>query len=395
MTREPVFHRGRRVPNLYKRTLKDGSEVYEYRGKLRRTCKTIQLEARNPSDAVAEVERLRSDVRDGKRKVEPSSRMIVREAGALWLEDLKHRPRPTERTQAGYDADLRNHIYPALGDERLSEVDDRAIRNWSRGLDPSLMAGSHGQIVSVCSRLFAFALSEGFIETNPVNRARERWHDDLRRKDEQPYKARAYSDDELELLFSAIKSPEQRGVLRFCLETGARISEAIGVRFCDVDLAERLWTVAGQMERSFQWTPRLKNETSRAVLPLWPAAVEIIKSRRELLMERDGFAAAQSEAFVFAQASGLPPSYSAVYQSLRRANKKLFGEDTGRTHRMRLSFCSRLAERTPEREPVELPVAQKFMRHANLSETSDTYTKVRGNDEGMLRRMRKAIGDDQ
>lgn len=63
--RTPVVSRGRRVPGLYVRATNDGREVFEYRARLEGRVVTYKPEARSRTEAVAELEQLRSEVRKG------------------------------------------------------------------------------------------------------------------------------------------------------------------------------------------------------------------------------------------------------------------------------------------------------------------------------------------
>ena len=79
--RRPVESRGRRVPGLYSRRKADGSETFEYVGRLRGspTVKTVKLAARTKTDAIAERESLRSATRERRAHVSADSQCYLAE----------------------------------------------------------------------------------------------------------------------------------------------------------------------------------------------------------------------------------------------------------------------------------------------------------------------------
>ncbi len=379
--RIPVESRGRRVPGLYVRTLEDGREVFEYRARLDGRVVTKKLDARTRSEAVADVERLRTDARDGGHTSKTDSRTTIAAMVEKYRAAVDADPDYSPRTREDIHARLQRHVLPALGRLRVSDVDAQTIRKFARGIPPC-RAKTHRNIVSVASAMFAWGVAEGFGIENPISRARERYPRDLRRSDVERFEPRALSDDELSLCIEKV-GPTYASLVAFIAETGARVSEGLGVTFADVDLQASTWTVAGQITASGSIRPA-KTPGSMATLPLSRDAVAIVKAQRTKMM-KESFAAAASDAFVFTGRTGKPLSRRNALRAWQNATQAALGE-TLRLHDLRTTLASRLAANN-----VDVPTAQALLRHARPSTTLDVYTRVRGDATARLERMREAI----
>src|SRR5204863_222162 len=101
-------------------------------------------------------------------------------------------------------------------------------------------------IISGLSSLLAWACSEGFAAENAVRRAKERFPRAMHRTHVTRFEPRPLTDTEVALALGAVGATH-RPLVGFLAATGARVSEGLAVRFGDVDLAARTWTVAGQL----------------------------------------------------------------------------------------------------------------------------------------------------
>src|SRR5579862_685878 len=179
--RTPVESRGRRILGLYSRTTAGGREVFEYRGLLAGRVVTRKLDATSRTEAVGEVERLRSQARDS-HAIAVDRRLTVERLAELYGQAVDADPSYSPRTREDIHRRLRLHIRPALGRLRVHQVDAHAIRRFARELR-TMRAKTHSNVVSVASAMFAWAVGEGLANENPVARARERFPRDLRRVD--------------------------------------------------------------------------------------------------------------------------------------------------------------------------------------------------------------------
>jgi hypothetical protein len=96
--RVPVTSRGRRIPGLYERRFADGSgSVFEFVGRLNGRVRTIKLDAQTKTDAIDEVESLRSGVREKRIEISADRRKTVRDAHDEYIDYIKASPAPTPR----------------------------------------------------------------------------------------------------------------------------------------------------------------------------------------------------------------------------------------------------------------------------------------------------------
>src|SRR5262249_9689641 len=120
--RTPVDSRGRRVPGLYVRTTRDEREVYEYRARLDGRVVTYKLDARSPTEAVAEIEQLRSEVRRNGLAV-TDRRLTVAQVAERFREAVDADESYSPRTREDIRRRLDLHIVPALGPVRVCDLD--------------------------------------------------------------------------------------------------------------------------------------------------------------------------------------------------------------------------------------------------------------------------------
>ncbi|MDQ3381869.1 MAG: site-specific integrase [Actinomycetota bacterium] len=378
--RTPVESRGRRIPGLYARMTADGREVFEYRARLNGRVITRKLAAHSRTEAVAEVEALRSEARS-RDVVTADRRLTIARLAELFQQALEVDQTLSPRTREDLRLRLHRHIIPQLGRLRVCDLDSYAVRRFARRLPP-MRAKTHRNVLSVLSSMLTWAVAEGLAPENAVARARERFPRDLRRIDAERFEPRALAADELERALAKV-GQTYRPLVAFIAETGARVSEALGVRFADVDLTAGTWSVSGQLGDKGTVRPA-KTPGSMATVPLSDAALAIVRGQRRKLMRR-GFGSVAAEAFVFTGRNGQPLSRRNALRAWQQATKAALGRPL-RLHDLRTTFASRLAANN-----VDIATAQALLRHSRPSTTLDVYTRVRGDAATRLERMRHAL----
>ena len=378
--RVPVEVLGCRVVGLYERTTAKGRTTYEYRGRLSGQIVNRKLSASNKSEAKFEVERMRASARDH-HAIVLDRKLTVAQLATCFLDAAQSDRGYSPRYRTELRVHLTRHIVPALGRTRVCELDAVSVRRFARDL-PARRAATHRNIISTLSSLLAWACAEGLAAENPVNRAKERFPREMRRQDAERFEPRALTDTELALALANVDGT-YRPLVAFIAETGARVSEALGVRFGDVDLQAQTWTVAGQLADDGS-VREAKTRGSMSKVPLTTTAVEIVKERRSELM-KTGFGTATADAFVFVGLNGQPLRRHRTLAAWQRATRATLGVSL-RLHDLRTTFASRLAANN-----VDIATAQALLRHAKPSTTLDIYTRVRGDDLAKLERMRAAL----
>jgi integrase len=381
--REPVISRGRRVPCLYVRPLADGSERYEFVGRLRGRVRTVRLQAITKLAAIDEAESLRAGVRERRLQVPPDQRITVSELARRFLAAVERDPVRSPRTVDHLRSRLELHVIPAIGSLKAADVDERTVRDLAAKLTRNGAAASTVRGVgSALSQTFRWALAERLVSHNPVRLAREAFPRELAPRDAAPYQARALTDEEISAALGNV-GETYRPVVAFMAETGCRVSEAVAMRWQDVDLRRGVWTVAGQLHDG-KVRPA-KTAASTTTVPISDEAVRVLREHRQELARKRGLPAVHADRFVFQTRSGRPHSRRNVGRAWHEALADA-GISGAHLHSLRTSFVSRLLARG-----VDPARVSALARHSRVTTTLDVYARVQGGDVRRLETLRDAL----
>jgi integrase len=371
-SRRQVYSGNRRIPGLYERRRANGSFVYEaafwYGGRTRRH----RLEAQTKTDAIAELRNLRTDYARGEQYRSRAAALTIAELSVDWVAHLESRVghrdpkrRYSARTVELYRQRLAQHILPSLGarpvaDIQLGDVRRLVDRLGAAGLAPSTVTG----VIGIFSGLLRFGIKGGHIERNPVR--------DLDRDDRPGTKRlsepRYLSPEEIDQLLQQL-SNTFRPVIFVCVYAGLRISEALGLRWRDVDLDAGTLTVSGQLGGDGQRVP-VKTTASAATVDLLPALIRELREHRARQVSR-GANRANPNALVFSTSRGKPQSRRNAFRALRKAGDAagLNGDEREPVglHDLRHSFAAAALER------LSLTEASYLLRHASARVTAQVY----------------------
>ena len=169
---------------------------------------------------------------------------------------------------------------------------------------------------------------------------------------------RAMKDEQWLALFKAARSNRDRSLLAIAVSSGARATELLGIRFCDVNWGEQLVRLHRKGTGAEQWVP---------------ASPESFVWLRLYLSECEP---GTPDALVFTtlrrrdRGAGLgrqPLSYDALRAMLRRVNAVLGANWT--MHDLRHTCALRMAHD----ENLSLRDVQTILGHAHLATTADVY----------------------
>lgn len=176
-----------------------------------------------------------------------SGETTVKTLGKVWFADLEQSGRCTEQTTEKYAHILEKHIVPALGEVKLVEARVGILDAVLRKMATKTPATAKVARV-ILSDMFTYAVRFDALTSNPVREIR------LPRQKKKPIVA--MSVHEGRQLLEAIKAWEnaddvrgpRRGtdlsdLMKLMFATGTRISEALGLRWDDIDLAAEKPTV--------------------------------------------------------------------------------------------------------------------------------------------------------
>jgi integrase len=257
-----------------------------------------------------------------------------------------------------YRSFLNNHIVPKWGDTPIHDVQPRPVELWLRSLKLSPKSKTH--IRSLLHSLLEFAMWSGQVEIgrNPISLVQNNGATRRVRK------ARSLTVDQFHALLQELHEPFATMAL-LCLCLGLRISEALALRWCDVDwLVSSLSIRRGIVE---QVVDNVKTEGSAKTFTIPSDLLERLKSWKQLT----GFSKAEDWIFASPIKIGrLPYSYTGVWRELERA-AKVAGIGHLGTHAFRHSYRSWL-----DAVGTSVAVQQKMMRHADIRTTFNIYGDV-------------------
>ncbi len=190
-------------------------------------------------DAQAFLAATRADIERGTWVAPETGRVPLRQYAEQWLEQKRPTLRP--RSYEGYEANLRLHILPKLGNKDLSKLEPGAIRAWRAEL---LAAGKPGApTIAKCYRLLhavlATALEDELIQKNPcVLRGAST---------ERPAERPVVTVQQVYAIADAM-GPSYRLMALLAAFTGLRLGELRALRRDRVDVADRTLKVVEQYQ---------------------------------------------------------------------------------------------------------------------------------------------------
>jgi integrase len=205
------------TPGIYKR----GDRyvvVWRHRGKQHKKFFKTLAEARE-----AKGRRAAGDRR-------PVSRVRFADYFEGWIESYSGRTRRgfSESSRHAYRRVIEDHALPRWGPWRLSEIEPADVREVlaEARRDGALAAASLGKLRAALSAMFATAVEDGLLRSNPIQGVRIPAGPDEEPEDARP---KALTRAELRMLLAAIPA-EWRLFFEFLAHTGLRSGEATGLR---------------------------------------------------------------------------------------------------------------------------------------------------------------------
>lgn len=263
-----------------------------------------------------------------------------------------------QSTARVYRSFLSNHILPKWGDTEIQAVQPRPVELWLRELPLSPKSKTH--VRSLMHGLVDFAMWSGLLDIsrNPISLVQ---NNGATRK---VRKARSLTAEQFQALLKELHEPFATMAL-LCVCLGLRISEALALRWADVDwLGSTLSVQRGIVE---QVVADVKTEGSARTFTLTSELLERLKSCKQ----RSDFSGAEDWVFASPLKLGrLPYSYTGVWRELVRATEAAKIGHLG-THSFRHTHRSWL-----DAVGTSVAVQQKMMRHADIRTTMNIYGEV-------------------
>lgn len=315
------------------------------------------------AEAEAHVRRMEGDKERGHYHNPNSGKVLYRTVAAEWLSTLVV---GKEKTKAGYESLLNNHVLPTFGNVPVGRVKKAHVKTWvaelsKAGVGPGTIRNAYRNVLKPS---LDHAVDDGYLPSNPaVGVKLPTSNDDM----EQLY----LTAEQVELLADEI-TPPYGTLIRFAAYTGLRAGEVAALRVRNLDLLRRVVHVresASDLNGHLTYTTP-KTKTSKRDVPL-PAPL------LDLLAEVIAPYANDKDALVFRSPDGGPLRHGNFYARHYRPAVARLVEDgafppelaTLRFHDLRHT-CAALMINSAGADPYNV---SRRLGHSSISVTFDTY----------------------
>lgn len=381
-TRRPVVHRGERITGLFERTTIDGGAAYEVRRKVDGKSITRALVATTATDAIREARAFVTDAERGARIVGNSDASLqeLRDEFAAWAQKSD---RFAPSTRGLYLGRLDKHVLPALGaTTKAANVTPAHLRAMIEKLTKKGGSGSsvRGCVIAAAA-LFRFGVHRGVIDRNPCRDLERGDRPSAKRKSEPRY----LDAVQIGALLGEL-GDEFRPVAACCAYGAMRVSEALALKWADIDFTAGMIAVPGT-----------KTERSAQSVPMISALTAELQTHRKRIASKS-LVKARNDALVFTTATGQPQDRRNILRAVYAA-----GDAAGLNGNVTTPKAGGAVER--DREPVGLhdlrhscaglllaagvsmPKVAAVLRHSNPRITADVYA-------GLVETSRAELGVD-
>lgn len=342
---------------------------------------------------------IQRDKEDGIR--DDMSNCTINEIFELWKQS-KRGLRDRTRTNYLYFYDL--FVRPIFGQKKITKVKRTDVRTFYnslieiRGIKISTLENIH----TVLHQVFQLAVDDDIIRKNPssmmIKEIKAAFGNDTEQK-------KALTRDEEFLFFSEVlKRPRFRKwfpLLYIMANTGMRVGEITGLRWCDVDLEKGFISVNHTLiyydhrdDSGCSYTiHRPKTEAGNRLIPILPSVKKAFLMQKDYLEltgltnqdHIDGY-----DDFIFVNRYGHVHNQSTVNSAIHRMTRDINLEILDKMaegdepvvvphftcHILRHTFCTRLMQMG-----VNVRIIQAIMGHQEYSTTMDIYVNVTGQME--------------
>lgn len=283
----------------------------------------------------------------------------LREWGDFWLEAMA-RPHIKQSTWEGYGRILKNHIYPGLGDVKLTELSREKIQELVNRLQNTMAPSTLQGVCRLLKTLLQAAAAAKLIVQNPY------W--EIRTPKARKTPPRVLTKKEQILLEKKIDETQELEYL-LCLYTGLRVGELCALKWEDVDFENESIQIrhsvqrvtaegGGKKTKLVLNTP--KTESSLREIPLPGFLLNCLR-------EKSGRANPESREFLFPGRGGSCRDPRTMQQRLGRIMREL--EIPGvHMHTLRHTFATRCLEQN-----MGIEILSELLGHSSPQITLKYY----------------------
>lgn len=313
-----------------------------------------------------------------KAAAEKANRKTVLDTFRLWFPLYKTTVK--ESTAAKTLQKFEKHILPAFGDYYISRLPVDKVQDFVTTLAGQI--ASYDKVVAYFQKLIRFAKVQGYTDNNPFDKVVM-----PNAKRQTKRRKNYYEKDELLQFLAAARQTNLKIYTYFLIlgSTGLRKSEALALKWSDIDFAHNILTVNRTSALGIDNKPIIqapKTPKSRRVVP-------ISDHLKDTLLAFRAERAKQGihRQYVFGGFKDEPPYPARVYDWQRKVYEQAPGLRHITVHGFRHSFASLVIEQDKSIKPTDL---QHLLGHEKVTTSLDIYTHVtkKGKDK-----VAKAIND--
>jgi integrase len=273
-----------------------------------------------------------------------------------WKPHLEHQ-RVKPSTKAGYESILEKHVYPAIGDLPIVEIEPLHIEEMVTATAKKGKASrTIRNVLVVCQSVFSLAEQDEVIERSPVKKKH--------RPAVQHVEKTVWTAEQVRKIVDEVVA-EYRPLFTLLALTAVRIGEALALQWRHFDFEKQTLKI----EQSF-WYGQLVSPKTKGSnrLILFGDTLGRVMTEHMGASSRIG-----PQDFVFSKPDGSPLHPDVVrrdvlYLALERLHIPRQKRGGG-FHAFRHAAASLINQKTGN-----LKLAQKLLGHADISTTADTYT---------------------
>ena len=315
-------------------------------------------------------EEVRKAVRELQRRQDMGEQLItssipLKDYLVSWLASSRNRLRPS--TYEGYEAMVRVHLIPRLGDVKLIKLTPEQItQTW----DAMVKEGHSGSVIEHCQARLSKALNDAvkrnLIHRNPCQFATT--------PKVQQREMKVLDLNQINHLLEVAKNTEYYAIIHAALYTGLRRNELLGLIWKDIDLDEAVIYLNRSIYRANGETIYQPPKTAkgRRAVALTPSSAVLLRGLREQ-QGLDGIihgyeVSDNSPVFRYSTGEVMLPD------TITHQTKRIFqraGLEDYRFHDNRHTHASLML-----RQGVHPKVVQERLGHAKVGTTMDIYSHV-------------------
>lgn len=287
-----------------------------------------------------------------------SSSHIFKEYAEKWFEVFS-KPNVTEVTALTYERQLKNHIFPVIGDMCLEDVSVSDIQRIFNEMGEDVKQESKNKVKIVLNQIFKMAYEEHLIDRNPIHSST------LKIKGTVSDVTLPYSIEEMRYLaahLNDISNPMSKAWLALSISLPLRPEEVLGLKWENLDDRNGILHIRNTVTHPTRNEPYFKTYTKTA------------SSKRDLQLPKEilSYLPERGDPDDFIIGGKDPVSYTKLRGMRKWITKEIRFGSTITPRRFRTTVATDISNMTHD-----LKLVQKMLGHSNPQMTLKYYDKGR------------------